>query len=109
MCVVPHCRVLCCVGVLGMFVVMKNALLLSLQLLRGGIWACMSMALLGLGMGTMLAYFHICGIMLVLREVSNMLVMNASPMEHMYFRCMMFSLSGPCELLFLLSLIASWT
>ena len=46
---------------------------LSLQLLRGGIWACMrcplSMSLLGFGMWTMLANFHMCGIMLVLRAV----------------------------------------
>ena len=34
---------------------------------------------LGFGMGTMLANFHMCGIMLVLRTVFNMLVRNASP------------------------------
>ena len=37
------------------------------------------MSLLGFGVGTMLANFHMCGIMLVLREVFNMLVRNASP------------------------------
>ena len=38
---------------------------------------------LGFGMGTMLAnYFHMCGIMLVLRAVFNMLVRNASPRRH---------------------------
>ena len=42
----------------------------------------LSMSLLGFGMGTMLINFHMCGIMLV---------------------------SGPCELLFLLCCIASWT
>ena len=52
--------------------------------------------------GTMLANFYMCGIMLVLRAVS-------SPRRHMCFRCMMFSLSGPCKLLFLLCFIASWT
>ena len=32
----------------------------SLQLLRGGIWACMrSVSLLGFGIGTMLANFHV--------------------------------------------------
>ena len=31
------------------------------------------------GMGTMLANFHMCGFMLVLRAVFNMLVRNASP------------------------------
>ena len=69
----------------------------------------LSMSLLGFGMGTMLAYVHMCGIMLVLRSVFNMLVRNASPRGPMCVRCLMFSLSLPCELLFLLSVIASWT
>ena len=46
-----------------------------------------SMSLLGFGMGAMLANFHICGIMLVLRAVFNMLVRNASPRRPMCFRC----------------------
>ena len=58
----------------------------------------LSMSLLGFGMGTMLAKFHVCGIMLVVRVVINM---------PMCFRYLMFSLSGPCKLLFLLCLIAS--
>ena len=69
----------------------------------------LSMSLLGFRMGTMLDNFHMCGIILVLRAVFNMLVRNASPREPMCFRCLMFSLSGPCELLFLLCFIASWT
>ena len=69
----------------------------------------LSMSLLGFGMGTMLANFHMCGVMLVLRAVFNMLVRNASPRGPMRFRCLMFNLSGPCELLFLLCFIASWT
>ena len=60
----------------------------------------LSMSLLGFGMGTMLANFHMCGIMFVLRAVFNMLVRNAIPRGPMYFRCLMFNLSGPCELLF---------
>ena len=67
------------------------------------------MSLLGFGMGTMLANFHMCGIMLVLITVFNMLVRNASPGGPMCFRCLMFMFSGPCELLFLLCCIASWT
>ena len=63
----------------------------------------------GFGMGTMLANFHMCGIILVLRAVFNMLVRNTSPRGPMCFRCLMFSLSGPCELLFFLCFIASWT
>ena len=67
----------------------------------------LSMSLLCFGKGTMLANFHMCGIMLVLRAVFNMLVRN--PRGPMCFRCLMFNLSGPCELLFLLCFIASWT
>ena len=51
----------------------------------------------------------LCGIMVLLRAVLNMLVGNASLRGHMCFRCMMFSLSESCELLFLLCFIASWT
>ena len=36
----------------------------------------LSVSLLGFGMRTMLANFHMCGIMLVLRAVFNMLVRN---------------------------------
>ena len=36
--------------------------------------------------------------------VLNILVRNASPREPMCFRCLIFNLSGPCELLFLLFL-----
>ena len=39
--------------------------------------------------------------MLLLRAVLNILVRNASPRGPMCFRCLIFSLSGPCELLFL--------
>ena len=67
----------------------------------------LSMSLLIFVMGTMLANFHKCGIMLVLRAVIKMLVRNASPIAPMCFRCLMFNLSGPCELLFLLCFIAS--
>ena len=69
----------------------------------------LSMSLLGFGMGTMLASFHMCGIMLVLRAIFNMLVRNASLRGPMCFRCLLFNLSGPCKLLFLLCFIASWT
>ena len=69
----------------------------------------LSMSLLGFGIGTMLANFHMCGIMLVLRAVFNMLVRNVSPRGSMRFRCLMVSLLGPCELLFLLCFIASGT
>ena len=69
----------------------------------------MSMALLDFGMGIMLSYFHMSGIMLVLRAVLNMLVRNASTRGPICFRCLMFTLPGPCELLVSLCFIASWT
>ena len=69
----------------------------------------LSIYLLDFGMGTMLANFHMCGIMLVLRAVFNMLVRNTIPRRSMCFRCLISSLSGPCELLFLLFFIAPWT
>ena len=58
----------------------------------------MSMFLLGFGMGTMLANFHMCGIMLVL-----------SPRGLKCFRCLMFSLPRPCVFISLLCFIFSWT
>ena len=67
----------------------------------------MPLSMSGFRMGTMLTNFHMCGIMLLLRSALNMLVRNASPRGPMSFRCLMFSLSGLCELLFLLCCIVS--
>ena len=53
----------------------------------------LSVSLLGFGIGTMLANFHMCGIMLVLSEVFNMIVRNASPRGPMCFKCLMFNMS----------------
>ena len=53
----------------------------------------LSMYLLGCRIGTMLATFQMCGIMLVFRAVFNILVRNASPRGPMCFRCLMFNLS----------------
>ena len=69
----------------------------------------LSMSLLGFWLGTMLANFHMCGIMLVLKAVFNMVVRNGGPRGPMCFRCLMFNLSGPYELLFLHCFFASWT
>ena len=66
--------------------------------LRGCVWylylydVTLFMSLLGCGMGTLLANFHMCCSMLVLRAFFNMLVRNSSPRWHMCFRCLMFSL-----------------
>ena len=69
----------------------------------------LSVYLLGFGIGTMLTNFHVRAIIFWLRVVLNILVRNASPRGPMCFRCLIFSVSGPCELLFLLCFIASWT
>ena len=47
--------------------------------------------------------------MLLLKAVLNILVRNASPRGPMFFRCLIFSLSGPCDLLFMLCFIAYLT
>ena len=105
----------CCVGVFGMFTVMYGRRLFSSAFAiterrdMGLYEVPLSMSLLGFGMEPMLAYFHICCIMLALRAVFNMLVRNARPSGPMCFRCLIFSLSGPCELLFLLCFVAPWT
>ena len=57
-----------------------------------------SVYLLGFGMWNMLANFHMCGIMLVLRAIFNILVRNASPGGPMCFRGLMSNMSGTCEL-----------
>ena len=69
----------------------------------------LSMSLPGFGMWNMSANLHMCGIMLVLRAAFNMPVRNASLRGSMCLRYLMFNLSRPGELLFLLSGIASWT
>ena len=68
-----------------------------------------SVSLMGFGIGTMLTNFHVWGITLLLRAVLNILVRNAIQRRPMYFRCLIFSLTGPCELLFLLCFIAPST
>ena len=47
--------------------------------------------------------------MFFVKSILNILVKNASPRGPMCFKCRIFSLSGPCELLFLFCFIASWT
>ena len=115
--VTVECCVLypCCVGVSGMFAVMQGGRLFSSVLAiterrdMGLYEVPLSMSLLDFGMGTMLANFHMRGIMLVLRAVFYMLVKNASPRGPLCFRCLIFNFSGPCELLFLLCFIGSST
>ena len=47
--------------------------------------------------------------MLLFSDMLSMLVRYASPSGPMYFRCLMLTLSGPVELLFLLCFNATWT
>ena len=47
--------------------------------------------------------------MLLFSDVLYMLVKYASPSGLMFLRCLMLTLSGPVELLFLLCFIAAWT
>ena len=99
--VTVECCVLypCSVGVFGMFAVMQGRMLFSSILAiteRRDMnlhEVPLFMSLLGFGMGTMLANFHMCGIMLVLSAVFSILVRNASTRGPMCFRCLMFSLS----------------
>ena len=102
-------------GVFGMFAVMLGRRLFSSVFAVTGrrdivlYEVPLFVSLLGFGIGTMLANFHVGGNMFLLSAVLNIIVRNASPRGPMCFRCLIFSLSGPCELLFLLCFIASWT
>ena len=63
------------------------------------------MSLLGFGMGTMLASF-IC-VVFVGKSSFQHACEECESKGPMCFTCLMFSLSGPCEMLFLLCFIAS--
>ena len=58
----------------------------------------------GFGMEAMLANFHMCCVMFLLRTVLNMRVH-----EDLCFMYLIFSLSRPYELLLLLCFMSSWT
>ena len=47
--------------------------------------------------------------MLLFSDMLYMLVGYANPSGPMYLRCLMLTLSGPMELLFLLCFIVTWT
>ena len=82
---------------------------MSLQLLRGGLWACMSYVIVCFLAGDYVSQLPYVWYYVGVKSSFNMIVRNAIPRGHMCFRCLMFNLSGPCELLFLLCCIASWT
>ena len=79
-----------------------------LQLLRGWIWACMRCHCLCLCWGLDGNYVSELPYVLYYVGVKSSF-QHASPRGPMCFWCLMFSLLGPCELLFLICFIASWT
>ena len=89
--VTVECCVLypCCMGVFGMFAVIEGRRLFS------SVFAITEMRDMGLYEVVKISF--------------DMLVRNAIPRGSMSFRCLMFNLSGHCELLFLLCFIAYWT
>ena len=64
-------------------------------------------SLSGFSIGMMLASFHMCGMVLVLRARLNVLVRYVRPSGPMCLRCLMLMPSGPVELLFLLFRMAA--
>ena len=92
--------------------VRKKAVLQCLQLLRGEIWACMRCLVYvfvwfwdGDYVSQLPYVWYYVGVKSSFQHARE----EASPRGPMCFRCLMFNLSGPCELLFLLCFIASWT
>ena len=77
--------------------------LVSLQLLRGGMWACMRcpcLCLCWVWDGDYVSQLPYVWYYVVVKSSFYMLVRNANRRGPMCFRCLMFSLSGHCELLF---------
>ena len=115
--VVVECSFLkpCCVCVFGMFSVMWGSMIFSKVLAIGdrrdiGLYEVPSSGFLfGFRIGTIFASFHISGIELELRDSLNILQRYSMAMGPRCFRCFMFILSGPVELLFLDALIAEIT
>ena len=66
----------------------------------------LSMSLLGFGNGDYVSQLPYVWYYVGVKSIFNMLVKNASSRGSMCCRCLMFRLSGPCELLFLLCFIA---
>ena len=55
--------------------------------------------------GDYVSQLHMCGNMLMLRAVFNKLVRNGSHRRPICFRCLIFSLSGPCVIFTLFYLL----
>ena len=65
----------------------------------------MVMSLLGFGIGMLFTNVHMCEMMLLFSAMLYMLVRYASPSSPICLRSLMFTLSAPVELLFLLCFI----
>ena len=79
---------------------------------RGGTWACMRcpcLCLCWVWDGDYVSQLPYLWYYIGVKRSLNMLVRNANPRGHMCFMCLIFNLSGPCELLFSLCFLASWT
>ena len=98
--IVVECCILysCCMGMFNMFAAMygsrhfSSVFAITKRRDMGLYEVPICMFLLGLGMGTVLANFYICGIMFLLRAVLSVLLRNAVPRGSMCFKCRMFSL-----------------
>ena len=105
----------CCVVIRGVLFVMYGRIVFSsvfavTERSEMGLYEVPKfMSLFGFGIGMMFASFHTCGMMLLFSAKLYMWVRYVRPRGPMFFRCLMFSLSGPVELFVLLSFIASWT
>ena len=74
----------CCMGVFGRRL-FSSVFAINEKRNMGLYEVPLSVCLLGFGIGTMLANFHVRGIMFLLRVVLNILVRNASPRGPMCF------------------------
>ena len=119
LCVVRHCRVLwfvpvlCeCVGYVFCYV-RKKALLLCLRNYReegyGPVWGTLAYVFVGFWDRYYVSQLPYVRWYVGVKCSFQHFARNESSRGPMCFRCLVFNLSGPCELLFSLCFIASWT
>ena len=84
----------------------------SLQLLRGRLWTCMKCPVyifVGFWNGDYVSQLPYVWYYVVVKSSFQHSRDECEPKKVYVFRCLMLSLLGPCKLLFLLCVIASWT
>ena len=84
----------------------------SLQLLRGEIWACMrypSLCICWVWDGDDISQLPYVWYYVSVKSSFQHVREECESKRAYVFKCIMFSLSGPCELVFLLCFITSWT